>query len=181
MLLTSACGLWAVRAAHSSHLVIVGAASDDPRVNRQNASQREPRLFHLVRNADVSGVSGTGTVAEGVQWSDGAVAVRWRGRWPATSVWESGLDAVLAVHGHGGATVVRWLPAALPALSADAGSGTQLKGGPAGVGASPLSPGLRIPTASLDGLCAGCGRAWPCLKCGPWVDNDVNANFPGLL
>jgi hypothetical protein len=48
-------------------------------------------------------------VAEGVEWSDGSVALHWRGKWPTTVVWESGgVDAVLAVHGHDGATNIVW-------------------------------------------------------------------------
>ena len=38
----------------------------------------EPRLFCLIRTDDVSGVSGTGRVADGVQWPDGTVTFRWR-------------------------------------------------------------------------------------------------------
>ncbi len=70
-----------------------------------------PRRFVLRRAVDVSGVSGTGDVAEGVEWSDGTVALRWRGKWATTVVWDYGLDALLAVHGHNGSTVVRWLDA----------------------------------------------------------------------
>lgn len=66
------------------------------------------RRFELVRDRDVSGVSGTGVVAEGVQYSDNTVALRWRGQHPATAVWPD-LDEVLAVHGHDGATVARWI------------------------------------------------------------------------
>ena len=142
------------RTAHRSHLAAAERAGDASRVNRQNATQREPRLFHLIRHADVSGVSGTGTVAEGVVWSDGAVSLRWRGQWPATSAWEGGLEAVLAVHGHSGATEVRWLTD--PALLEADGNKRD-----------PLATGLRVPTASIDGLCARCGQAWPCLSCGP--------------
>lgn len=64
--------------------------------------------FELVRHRDLSGVSGTGVVAEGVEFTDGSVALRWRGKYPATAVWAS-VDAALAVHGHEGATVARWL------------------------------------------------------------------------
>jgi hypothetical protein len=67
-----------------------------------------PRIFELVRHADVSGVSGTGVVAEGCVFTDGSVALRWRGENPATAVWPD-LDSVLAVHGHHGATEVNWL------------------------------------------------------------------------
>jgi hypothetical protein len=38
--------------------------------------RRRMRLFLLIRNEDVSGVSGTGIVAEGVEFSDGTVAMR---------------------------------------------------------------------------------------------------------
>lgn len=67
-----------------------------------------PRTFELVRYRDPSGVSGTGVVAEGCEFTDGSVALRWRGDNPATAVWPD-LDSVLAVHGHQGATEVRWI------------------------------------------------------------------------
>ncbi|TWD72551.1 hypothetical protein FB561_7543 [Kribbella amoyensis] len=73
------------------------------------AGRSAPRCFQLVRHIDVSGISGTGIVAEGVEWSDGTVALRWKGRHPTTTVWQDGLDALLAVHGHNGATTIRWL------------------------------------------------------------------------
>jgi hypothetical protein len=68
----------------------------------------KPQTFELVRYADISGVSGTGTVAEGCVFTDGSVALRWHGDNPSTAVWPD-LDSILAVHGHCGATVVRWL------------------------------------------------------------------------
>jgi hypothetical protein len=71
------------------------------------------RMFELVRHHDVSGVSGTGIVAEGVVWTDGAVALRWYGEHPSTEVWSS-LDDMLAVHGHEGETIVHFLDAAVP-------------------------------------------------------------------
>lgn len=62
------------------------------------------RTFTLQRNIDISGVSGTGTVAEGVEFSDGTVALRWIvGEHRSTVVWPN-IDAVIAVHGHGGST-----------------------------------------------------------------------------
>ena len=66
------------------------------------------RRFRLIRHHDVSGVSGTGPVAEGVQFTDGAVALRWYGDYPTTTVWD-GIDSVVAIHGHGGATEVEWI------------------------------------------------------------------------
>ena len=70
--------------------------------------RQSPRTFELVRYRDLSGVSGTGVVAEGCVFSDGSVALRWRGDNPATAVWPD-IDSVLAVHGHQGATEVRWI------------------------------------------------------------------------
>jgi hypothetical protein len=69
------------------------------------------RNFELVRHSDVSGVSGTGVVAEGTVFSDGAVALRWKGKNPSTAAWD-GLAGIIAVHGHEGATEVRWLDVA---------------------------------------------------------------------
>jgi hypothetical protein len=64
----------------------------------------------LVRHQDVTGVSGTGVVAEGVEFSDGCVAVRWASQWPTSVVFhDRGMDGVEAVHGHGGATVIEWI------------------------------------------------------------------------
>lgn len=68
------------------------------------------RRFRLERAIDVTGISGTGVVAEGVEFSDGVVAMRWCSRWPTSVVFhDMGIRAVEAVHGHGGATKVVWL------------------------------------------------------------------------
>jgi hypothetical protein len=68
------------------------------------------RRFYLYRQTDVTGVSGTGVVAEGVAFSDGRVAVRWRGPWPTSVVFhDRGVEAVIAVHGHDGATALIWI------------------------------------------------------------------------
>lgn len=77
------------------------------------------RRFEVVRTQDVTGVSGTGIVAEGVEFSDGTAVVRWhelpedspsyqRGV-RATTVMFPSADAVEALHGHNGATVLVWL------------------------------------------------------------------------
>lgn len=74
----------------------------------------QPRRFHLDRRTDMSGVSGTGIVADGVLWPDGTVTLRWRGDRPSTVHWSS-FDDAQAVHGHGGATRFVWLDHDLPA------------------------------------------------------------------
>ena len=76
-----------------------------------------PSRFVNVRHEDVTGLSGTGLVAEGVEFSDGTTVVRWlelpednahymRGV-RATTVVFPNIDAVEALHGHNGATEVR--------------------------------------------------------------------------
>ncbi|MCX5201077.1 hypothetical protein OG897_06320 [Streptomyces sp. NBC_00237] len=67
----------------------------------------QSRRFHLQRDRDVSGVSGTGVVALGVLWPDGTASVRWLGDRPSIVFWDDMADAE-AVHGHGGATRVVW-------------------------------------------------------------------------
>lgn len=68
------------------------------------------RRFVLNRKEDVSGVSGTGVVAEGIEFSDGSVAIRWKTSRASTTIWNSVDDAV-AIHGHGGLTVLEYLDA----------------------------------------------------------------------
>lgn len=65
------------------------------------------RKFHLHRNKDISGISGTGDVAEGVQFKDGQVVLSWMGQFHCMSIWPT-LDAMLHIHGHEGATIVEW-------------------------------------------------------------------------
>jgi hypothetical protein len=72
------------------------------------ASDGLPRRFLLQRHHDVSGVSGTGHVADGVVWPDGTVSVRWRGSHPSIVHWQD-FAAVEAIHGHNGATHVVWI------------------------------------------------------------------------
>lgn len=74
--------------------------------------QPEPQFgkpFVLVRDQDVSGVSGVGIVANGILWPDGQAAIHWTGSaYPTTTPHPGGMESVIAVHGHGGATRVVW-------------------------------------------------------------------------
>lgn len=66
-----------------------------------------PRPFDLVRLVDATGISGTGKVAEGCVFSDGTVALRWLTEHRSTVIYESARE-VLAIHGHGGQTELRY-------------------------------------------------------------------------
>lgn len=135
-----------------------------------NTMQRQARLFRLVRHTDVSGVRGTGTLAEGVEWSDGTVALRWRGRWPGTSTWDGGIEALLAVHGAGGRTQVHWFPARPARATATAAPGTTQARATVTTQAVRREDSVEtvwLPAPGLDGLCSRCGQLWPCLSCGP--------------
>lgn len=68
---------------------------------------RTLRLFNLVRATDVSGVSGTGVVAEGVQFSDGSCVMRWLSDKTSTAIYKDA-DRLISIHGHEGATKIDW-------------------------------------------------------------------------
>ena len=68
----------------------------------------EPRRFRLMRTTDISGVSGTGHVADGVCFYDGTTAIYWRTEYASLVVFHS-LEHLLAIHGHEGATNVEWI------------------------------------------------------------------------
>lgn len=78
---------------------------------------RLPRRFLLRRDEDISGVSGTGVVAEGIEFTDGVVSLRWivpegnTGHGYPTSVvfHDNGRESVEKIHGHSGSTKIVWL------------------------------------------------------------------------
>ncbi|MEC4016040.1 hypothetical protein [Streptomyces sp. H27-D2] len=82
-------------------------------------------VFTLRRDEDVTGVSGTGVVADGVLFpaaGRGVCVVRWRGERGSTVVWDH-LGHVKDIHGHDGRTVIEVVPvgeliAALRAVAA---------------------------------------------------------------
>lgn len=61
------------------------------------------RTFVLYRKADETGVSGAGVVAEGVEFHDGRIALRWLAKYRSTAFYADA-DTVLLIHGHDGAT-----------------------------------------------------------------------------
>jgi hypothetical protein len=73
------------------------------------------RRFRLVRAEDVSGVSGTGVVAEGVVFSVGSIALSWCSPYRSVTIYES-LDDLEAIHGHEGRTRIEWLDPPRPEM-----------------------------------------------------------------
>lgn len=68
--------------------------------------------FVLRRKEDVTGVSGTGVVADGVLFpaaGQSVCVVRWRGDQGSTVVWDR-LEDVKAIHGHDGRTAIEVMP-----------------------------------------------------------------------
>jgi hypothetical protein len=84
----------------------VSGCADSPA--QSGDAQPATRRFVLIRDSDISGVSGTGLVADGVVFPDGVTVLRWRSKWASTVIWPS-VSAAMEVHGHGGATRIRWL------------------------------------------------------------------------
>ncbi|TDW87021.1 hypothetical protein EV137_5091 [Kribbella pratensis] len=138
------CGLFPQPTAHTccAHCVL-----GDP--EQVNTLKRQARLFRLVRPI---AAPGSRMLAEGAEWSDGAVALRWLGRWASTSTWDD-IEALLAVHAADGDTRLHWLdpPPVRPAAPPP----------------EPQEKTVWLPAPAPDGLCSRCGRPWPCLDCGP--------------
>jgi hypothetical protein len=66
------------------------------------------RRFQLHREVDETGISGTGVIAEGVEFHDGTAALRWKSKFKSTAVYAS-MGDVEAIHGHNGQTKIIWV------------------------------------------------------------------------
>lgn len=66
------------------------------------------RRFKVKREEDESGVSGTGVVAEGVEFENGKVAIQWLSHKASFGIYDN-IKHFKDIHGHGGKTKVRWI------------------------------------------------------------------------
>lgn len=66
------------------------------------------RAFKLQRDVDCSGVSGTGVVAEGVEFPDGSCCLFWLSKHSSIGIYHS-MEDLLFVHGHGNCTHIEWV------------------------------------------------------------------------
>ena len=96
-----------MRSWYRSYLEVMREGEDGP-----PAAIRRPgfRRFLVVRHEDVSGVSGTGIVCEGIQFSDTHAAIHWIGsKYPWTTPAPEGVVAIKDIHGHGKKTELVWV------------------------------------------------------------------------
>ena len=66
------------------------------------------RRFKVKRDEDESGVSGTGEVAEGVEFENGKVVIQWLSHKPSVTVFDN-IKHIKDLHGHSGKTKIKWL------------------------------------------------------------------------
>ena len=66
------------------------------------------RRFQLNRQEDATGLSGTGIVAEGVEFYDGSCALKWVTPYNSM-VFYTNIKVLEHLHGHDGKTKVEWL------------------------------------------------------------------------
>ena len=66
------------------------------------------RRFVLIRSEDVTGVSGTGHVADGVEFENGKCVLCWSTAPSSVGVYDD-IDTLEKLHGQDGETVVKWV------------------------------------------------------------------------
>ncbi len=74
---------------------------------QQQPVQPNLKRFLLVRDEDETGISGTGIVAEGIQFANGWCCLSWLTRFSSIGVYPS-VEELIDIHGHNGRTVVKW-------------------------------------------------------------------------
>jgi hypothetical protein len=90
-----------------------GAASLGNSVSGVTTFISAMRRFALLRHEDETGVSGVGIVAEGVESPDGRGVLFWKQSAtdptkPGSTGFYSDISEMIAIHGHGGRTIVAW-------------------------------------------------------------------------
>lgn len=59
--------------------------------------------FYLLRKKDLSGLSGTGIVARGIELQSGRAVLEWLGKYKTITVFDN-IQQIIDIHGHEGAT-----------------------------------------------------------------------------
>jgi hypothetical protein len=60
------------------------------------------------RSKDETGISGTGIVAEGLQFSSKKCVISWLSDTPSIEIYDS-IEEVKRIHGHQGETQIKWI------------------------------------------------------------------------
>ena len=60
------------------------------------------------RTKDETGISGTGIVAEGLQFSSKKCVISWLSDTPSIEIYDS-IEEVRRIHGHQGETQIKWI------------------------------------------------------------------------
>lgn len=66
------------------------------------------RRFYLERDEDVTGTSGTGVVAEGVEYSNGQISIHWISQLESVNIYGNA-TVLVKLHGHDGRTRIVWM------------------------------------------------------------------------
>ena len=73
-------------------------------------NETKMRRFLVVRKEDETGISGTGTVAEGVVFWDGTCVIKWTTDTSSLGIYKSHVE-MIHLHGHEGKTFIQWIDA----------------------------------------------------------------------
>lgn len=65
------------------------------------------RTFRMFRIEDESGVSGTGYVAQGIEFDNGKCAIAWLTNVSSVALYDN-IEDLVKIHGHDGKTVIEW-------------------------------------------------------------------------
>lgn len=65
------------------------------------------RNFHLIRDVDISGISGKGQVAEGTIFTNTKVVLTWYSNVHNVEIFDSIMD-LLNIHGHKGSSYIKF-------------------------------------------------------------------------
>lgn len=93
---------------HDHAQMVVNGDRIELKPYRQPGTESDPRLFMVDRRKDQTGISGVGVIAEGVQFTDGTVVIRWITETATTAIFDS-IEDLRKVHGHRGDSVIRWI------------------------------------------------------------------------
>lgn len=105
------------------------------------------RSFHLQRLEDPSKISGTGVVAEGVEFKDGICVIHWLTHTNSTAVYSS-ISDIQKVHGHEGKTQIVF-------------DGGQALSNLVEIPKPHLALGFEGPDAEIEAMAQGCGPVRP--------------------